>query len=101
MEIFGVIILIIAIVLAIKFVRFLFLNWIVSRILSLVAAFVSLVLPLFGANMWACIILSAASWCFFIGPVIFDVEYDPNTWDVLDRDSEGRIQTIGPRLLFC
>lgn len=97
MEILWIIFLIIGVVLAIKFVRFLFLNWLISRILSLVAAFISLILPLFGTNMWACIVLSAASWCFLIGPVIFDVDYDFTKWDVLDRDSDGYIKTIGPQ----
>ena len=97
MEILGIILLIVGIVLAIKFVRFLFLNWFVSRMLSLAAAVISLALPWFGANVWACVIISAASWCFLIGPVIFDVHYDYNEWDVLERDSDGRIQKIGPK----
>ena len=73
---FCIIALVVAIMLVVKFVRFLFLNWIVSRILSTATAFIALFVTLSGAGFWTCVLLTAASWCFFIGPIIFDVEYD-------------------------
>lgn len=90
----GIIAMIVVIVLIVKFIRFLFLNWIISRILSATAAFISLLVTLGGANFWVCVILTALSWCFFIGPVIFDVEYD-GTYDVR-WDSNYENATITP-----
>lgn len=91
----GIILLIIIIILIVKFIRFLFLNWLVSRILSMLTAFISLVVTLAGANFWACVILTAASWCFYIGPVIFDVEYD-GTYSI-DWNSTYDHATVTPR----
>ena len=90
----GIILLIIVIILIVKFIRFLFLNWFVSRILSIVTAFISLLVALGGADFWACVLLTAASWCFFIGPVIFDVEYD-GTYSVSWNDTYDRA-TVTP-----
>ena len=72
----GIIALIVVIILVVRFIRFLFLNYIISRILSTVAAILSLIFALAGFNVIACIVASVLAWCFFIGPVIFDVTYD-------------------------
>ena len=72
----GIIAIIVVIFLIIKFIRFLFLNYIVSRILSTVSALVSVIMALMEFDVVGCIIASVLAWCFFIGPVIFDVTYD-------------------------
>lgn len=70
-------------VLLIIFIRFLFLNYIISRILSFGCTIASFVLAFFllkdnasAGMLIADIILSTLAYMFFVGPVIFDVEWD-------------------------
>ena len=83
----GIIVAIVLIVLIIKFIMFLFLNYIISRILSLGTGIASLIVAFSISSAYesgadasgsviAAIILTALSWLFFIGPVVFDVEWD-------------------------
>lgn len=93
----GIIAIIVVIVLIVKFIRFLFLNYILSRILSTVAALVSVVMALIGFNVIGCIIASVLAWCFFIGPIIFDVTYDGTVTytKVSDTVWEGKANKSG------
>lgn len=93
----GIILVIAVIVVIIKFIKFLFTNLIVSRIISAVCALISIIVCLLDGSLIAQIILSAATWCFFIGPVIFDVHYDPNELEVYSRDSDGNVESFGPK----
>lgn len=91
MEAFGIAIAIVAviavIILAIILVRLLFTNFMISRVISLACAAAGLIcafiiagteggapeVPVaYGIAFWTGIF----GWCFFIGPVIFDVEWD-------------------------
>lgn len=84
----GVIIMIAIIVLIVKFVVFIFTNWFVSRILcficcgiSLISAFPCMSAIANGSTVTEgigilCIIGTVFSWLFYIGPVVFDVEWD-------------------------
>lgn len=87
---FGIAIAIVAviagIVLAIVLVRILFTNFMISRVLSIACAVANLVCAFiisgageaaeapvaYGIALWTGIL----GWCFLIGPVIFDVEWD-------------------------
>jgi len=82
MEFVSLIIAILVIVLIIKFVMFLFTNYITSRILGTIAGIWAIV------NAWTnpketllTLILTTFSWLFFIGPTVFDVEWDVS-WDI-------------------
>ena len=75
---------IIFIVLGVVLIRFLFTSFLLSRILCFAGAITSIVLAYFiiktPDNLWNLIIgttiSTALSWLFFIGPVVFDVEWD-------------------------
>ena len=85
----GVILLIFIVVMIVRFVKFIFTNYLVSRILSLVCGVISLIFafPTMGAlasgdtyeMAMVCILASVFQWLFYIGPVVFDVEWD-GTW---------------------
>lgn len=89
MEILGVILLIVMIVLIVKFVIFIFTNWMISRILCFVCGGIALLCAFPVAGSMAangmgdgnplgivCMIATIFEWLFYIGPVVFDVEWD-------------------------
>lgn len=76
---------IIFLVLAVILIRFLFTSFVLSRILCFAAAIASFVLAFFIIKTpddfnWTLVIATTAttafSWMFFIGPIIFDVDWD-------------------------
>lgn len=72
----GIILLFIIGIAFVILMRFLFLNWLMSRILCIVAAIISIIAAVPNGYELVSVFMTALSWCFFIGPVIFDVEYD-------------------------
>lgn len=86
----GIIVSIVIVVLLIKLIKFLFTNFIISRIFSIGNSVAALIIALStGEEVYKSfvpmLILTTLSWLFFIGPVVFDVEWD-GTFD-LDFDS--------------
>ena len=74
---------IVVVALLIIFIRFLFLSYIISRILSFGCAIAAFIMAFFIAKgtggmgiLLADIIISTLAYMFWIGPVIFDVEWD-------------------------
>ena len=80
----GIIIFIIAVILIIKFIKMLFTNFLISRILSAVCAFICLISGLVNClgsqptpgALWTGMVTAVFGWLFFIGPVVFDIEWD-------------------------
>ena len=82
MEFISVIIIIIIVILILAFIKFLFTNYVTSRVLCAISVIWAIV------NIWtnpeeilSSLILTTVSWLFFIGPTVFDVEWD-GTWDI-------------------
>lgn len=98
----GAILAIVLVVLVIKFIRFLFTNFVISRVFSIGCAIAALISAFVivgkGENMGTAISViiwtTIFSYLFFIGPTVFDVEWD-GTFD-FDLDT-GRFSpgTVG------
>ena len=81
----GVVFLIVAIILIVKFVKMLFTSDIISRVLSMACTLICLIAgivsclsgdePPAGA-LWTGMVTAVFGWLFFIGPVVFDIEWD-------------------------
>jgi hypothetical protein len=96
-EVIGIIFIIIAIIFAVKFVVFLFTNYLISRILSIVISLAQIIMAfgisgkvdMLGDFMFSAIVLTALAWLFFIGPNVFDIEWD-GSFDIRETFSGYR-----------
>lgn len=108
----GIILAIVAVVLILKFIKFLFTNFITSRALSIGTAIASLVIALVNGDQafekWLpMVILTTLSYLFMIGEVIFDVEWD-GTFDldfdtgiITPRQTGGFLMNAVVGLMLC
>ncbi len=99
MEVLYLIIALIALVLIFKLIKFLFTNFIISRIISVVLCIVSFILAFsIESNVddaynlvMVDLFTTIFSWLFYIGPVVFDVEWD-GTYNVVETYDGYEIQ---------
>ena len=113
MAFLGLVLAIVALILCVIFVKFLFTNFIISRILSI------------GTSLWAInigtkimeqgfqdlwimsTVITTISWLFCVGPRIFDVEYDgtynydDRTGDITPNITGGFIGNAIVSLILC
>ena len=84
----GIIAGIVIIILIIKFIIFLFTNFLISRILCTVLSLIALFMGFSitgssdpGETVMADVIVTTFAWLFYIGPVVFDVHWT-GSWDI-------------------
>ena len=91
---------IVLLILLIKFIKFLFTSFLVSRLLSFVASITGFILAFFvdygteGITI-ASVVLAALSWLFFIGPAVCEVEWDGTFWFDFETGHITPGQTLG------